>query len=152
MSSEPDERRGKGARTEIAGDERNSRGDCGARASPILAGLRDVPRSGTGRGLESAWRRAGLPATLFAKTGTLTEPGQPGPDDDLYVKSLLFAVGEESPGEVRSLECGLVGGIYLRFAEGPRRGSMPSYQLEFARERLGDFLQTHWESFGVCEP
>lgn len=117
----------------------------------FLGGLRDVPRSGTGRGLQTAWRRAGLPPALFAKTGTLTEPGQPGADDDLFIKSLLFAVGEESSGAGRPLECGIVGGIYLRFAEGPRRGSLPSYQLEFARERLGDFLKQHWEGFGVCE-
>jgi hypothetical protein len=85
------------------------------------------------------------------KTGTLAEPGEAGAADDLFIKSLLFAVGEGGESGAEPLGCGLVGGIYLRFKEGPVRGSLPSYQVEFARERLGDFLKDNWERFGACE-
>ena len=64
---------------------------------------------------------------------------------------MLFAVGEGGDTGSGPLECGLVGGIYLRFDEGPRRGSLPSYQVEFAREELGDFLEDNWDRFDVCE-
>jgi hypothetical protein len=116
----------------------------------VLGALSGVARDGTGRGLAGAWRRAGLPSGLLAKTGTLAEPGQPGRADDLFSKSLLFAVGEESNRSDGSLSCGLVGGIYLRFSEGPRSGGLPSYQLEFAERRLGAFLEDHWEDWEVC--
>jgi len=116
----------------------------------LMSGLRDVAVDGTARTLRSSWRRNDLPASVLAKTGTLTEPGEPGPADDLYAKSLLFAVGERSDAPGGPLECGMVGGIYLRFVEGPRSGSLPSYQVEFARLRLGAFLKEYWEEFGAC--
>jgi hypothetical protein len=118
--------------------------------SELMGGLRDVPRDGTARGLATAWRRDGLPSGLFVKTGTLTEAGRPGSGDDLFIKSLVFAVGPESDTPGRPVGCGAVGGIYLRFDEGPRSGSMPSYQVEFARRELGEFLQRHWERFDLC--
>ncbi|MGI9627933.1 MAG: hypothetical protein ACR2QM_13940, partial [Longimicrobiales bacterium] len=37
----------------------------------FLSGLAGVPRTGTAKGLAERWRRAGIPGTLFAKTGTL---------------------------------------------------------------------------------
>jgi hypothetical protein len=116
----------------------------------FLAGLGDVAQDGTARGLRVAWRRAGLPSRVLAKTGTLTEPGEPGPLDDLFAKSLLFSVGESREGPAGAVECGLVGGLYLRFTEGPRRGSLPSHQVDFAREELGDYLRQYWEEFGGC--
>jgi hypothetical protein len=116
----------------------------------LLAGLRDVSVDGTARGLRTSWRRAGLPSAVLAKTGTLTEPGEPGPVDDLFTKSLLFGVGEQSESDGGSLSCGVVGGIYLRFTEGPRSGNLPSHQVEFARRRLGEFLRDYWEELGVC--
>ena len=109
-----------------------------------------MPEDGTAPGLRTAWRRAGLPPGVLAKTGTLAEPGQPGPRDDLFAKSLLFSVGEIDGRGAGPMRCGLVGGIYLRFAEGPQRGSLTSYHVEFAREELGDFLRKHWERFGGC--
>ena len=118
----------------------------------LLAGLRDVSRDGTAAGLARDWERLGLPSGLLAKTGTLSEPGDPGRDDDLFSKTLLFAVGEPDPDGGRILSCGLVGGIYLRFAEGPARGGLPSYQVEFARDQLGAFLREHWDDLGGCPP
>jgi len=116
----------------------------------LMAGLRDVAVGGTARALRSSWRRNDLPSSVLAKTGTLTEAGEPGPTDDLFAKSLLFAVGERSDAPGGPLECGLVGGMYLRFVEGPRHGVLPSYQVEFARRRLGEFLKEYWEEFGAC--
>ena len=116
----------------------------------FLGGLADVAEDGTAGGLRAAWRRAGLPPRVLAKTGTLAEPGEPGPLDDLFAKSLLFAVGETLDGSPGPMECGLVGGLYLRFSEGPRTGSLSSYQVAFAREALGDFLREYWEEFGGC--
>jgi len=116
----------------------------------FLGGLKDVPVDGTASGLQTAWRREGLPPLVLAKTGTLNEPGEAGTLDDLFAKSLLFAVGEESEGSQGAVTCGLVGGIYLRFTEGPRRGSLPSHQVDFARQKLGAFLKEHWEEFGGC--
>ena len=116
----------------------------------FLGGLGDVAEEGTARGLRSAWRRAGLPPRVLAKTGTLAEPGEAGPLDDLFAKSLLFSVGETVDGSPGPMRCGLVGGIYLRFSEGPRTGSLRSYQVEFAREELGEFLREYWEEFGGC--
>jgi hypothetical protein len=118
----------------------------------LMAGLRDVAVDGTARALRSSWRRSDLPSSVLAKTGTLREPGESGPSDDLFAKSLLFAVGDRSDAPGGPLECGMVGGIYLRFAEDPRSGSLPSYQVEFARRRLGAFLREYWEEFGVCPP
>ena len=118
----------------------------------FLEGLRDVAVDGTASGLHSSWRREGLPGGLFVKTGTLAEPGVAGKADDLFLKSLLFAVGEESSQDGGRLTCGLVGGIYLRFQEGPSRGSLPSYQVQFAQRELGRFLAERWEDFGGCEP
>lgn len=116
----------------------------------LLRGLGRVPVDGTAPGLRSAFRRAGLPDVVYAKTGTLAEPGNPGPADDLYLKSLVLAVGEAVPEEGGRLSCGLVAGLHLRFREGPRRGSLPSYQVDFAREELARFLSEHWEGLGVC--
>jgi hypothetical protein len=116
----------------------------------FLRGLHGVAVDGTARGLADAWRDEGLPPGVYAKTGTLAEAGEAGRADDLYLKSLLFAVGEEAePGDGR-LRCGLVGGLYIRFREGPRRGSLPSYQVEFARRELGAWLARHWEGFEGC--
>jgi len=116
----------------------------------FLEGLRDVAIDGTARGLRSSWRRVGLPSGLFVKTGTLAEPGEAGRADDLFLKSMLFAVGDASPEDGGLLRCGLVGGIYLRFQEGPRSGSLPSYQVQFAQRELGRFLSDRWEDFGGC--
>jgi hypothetical protein len=87
---------------------------------------------------------------IFAKTGTLAEAGEAGSLDDLYSKSLLFAVGEASAEDRHTLGCGVTGGIYIRFARGPRSGSLPSYQVDFARRELGRFLREHWEELGIC--
>jgi hypothetical protein len=116
----------------------------------LLGGLGRVPVDGTAPGLLRAFRRAGLPGVVYAKTGTLAEPGGPGPADDLYVKSLLLAVGDTASGAGGRLGCGLVAGLHLRFREGPRRGSLPSYQLDFAREELARFVAEHWGELGVC--
>jgi len=118
--------------------------------SSFLGGLAGVAADGTASGLRAAWREEGLPRTVYAKTGTLNEPGEPTPTDDLFSKSLLFAVGNPPEGDDPALGCGLVGGLYLRFAEGPRSGNLPSYQVEFAIRRLGDFLKDYWEEFGAC--
>jgi hypothetical protein len=100
--------------------------------------------------LRDAWREEGLPPILLSKTGTLNEPGEATPSDDLFSKSLLFALGPGMPGAPEPLTCGIVGGLYLRFKTGPRSGNLPSYQVEFARRRLGDFLKDYWEEFGAC--
>ena len=122
--------------------------------SEFLVGLRAVAVDGTARGLRSSWRDAGLPSTLFAKTGTLNEPGEPTSTDDLFAKSLLFAVGEpqgEPGGPLAGpLACGIVGGIYIRFSDGPSSGTLPSHQVDFARRRLGTFLRDYWERFEGC--
>jgi hypothetical protein len=120
----------------------------------FLAGLRGVATDGTARGLRRAWEADGLSSLVFAKTGTLDEPGEPGPLDDLFAKSLLFAVGKPPPGQEATdggpLGCGLVGGIYLRFSREPPSGTLPSHQVEFARRELGGFLREHWEELGGC--
>jgi hypothetical protein len=116
----------------------------------FMAGLRAVAVDGTARGLRAAWVDEGLPRSLLAKTGTLNEPGEATTADDLFAKSLLFAVGESSGTPGAPLTCGLVGGLYLRFQTGPESGNLPSYQVDFARDRLGSFLRDYWESFGAC--
>ena len=116
----------------------------------LMRGIGRVPTDGTAPGLLRAFRQAGLPDGVYAKTGTLTEPGGPGPADDLYLKSLLFAVGEPAAEEGGRLRCGLVGGLYLRFREGPPRASLAAYQVAFAREELARFLSEHWERLEVC--
>jgi hypothetical protein len=116
----------------------------------FLAGLRGVAVDGTARGLAAAWRDEGLPEGVFVKTGTLAESGEAGPGDDLYLKSLLFAVGKQADAPDGRLRCGLVGGLYVRFREGPVRGALPSYQVDFARRELGRYLRAHWEEFGGC--
>ncbi len=116
----------------------------------FLAGLEDVARDGTARQLLNSWRREDLPPLVLAKTGSLSEPGEAGPLDDLFAKSLLFAVGQGSEDNGRQMSCGLVGGLYLRFSQGPGSGNLPSHQVEFAREVLGEFLREHWEEFGGC--
>jgi len=116
----------------------------------FLAGLSAVGVDGTARGLRSAWMEEGLPPTLMAKTGTLNEPGEPTPTDDLFSKSLLFAVGQSPGAPGDPLACGLVGGLYLRFSEGPRSGNLPNYQVDFARRQLGRFLREYWDDFGAC--
>jgi hypothetical protein len=116
----------------------------------FISGLRGVATDGTASGLRSSWREEGLPSFLAAKTGTLNEPGEPSPTDDLFAKSLLFAVGNRTEGSRGPMACGLVGSIYLRFSQGPRSGNLPSYQVEFAMERLGAFLQEYWDDFGAC--
>jgi len=116
----------------------------------FMAGLRAVGVDGTARGLRAAWVDEGLPRSVYAKTGTLNEPGEATPTDDLFAKSLLFAVGESGGQPGAPLQCGLVGGLYLRFSEGPSSGNLPSYQVEFATRRLGHFLQEYWEEFGAC--
>jgi hypothetical protein len=116
----------------------------------LLAGLRGVGVDGTAAGLSSAWEQEGLPAQALFKTGTLNEPGEASHLDDLFAKSLLFAVGEGSAERRGPLKCGLVGGLYLRFQEGPRNGNLPSYQVAFAGRELGEFLRDHWDEFGVC--
>jgi hypothetical protein len=116
----------------------------------LMAGLRAVAVDGTARGLRRSWIDQGLPRSLLAKTGTLNEPGEASPNDDLFAKSLLFAVGESSGAAGAPLECGLVGGLYLRFKEGPESGNLPSYQVDFAIHQLGTFLREYWEDFDVC--
>jgi hypothetical protein len=116
----------------------------------FMAGLRAVAVDGTARGLRASWVDEGLPRSLLAKTGTLNEPGEATPTDDLFAKSLLFAVGESSGAPGAPLACGLVGGLYLRFKTGPESGNLPSYQVDFARDRLGAFLRDYWEEFGAC--
>ena len=116
----------------------------------FMAGLRAVGVDGTARGLRAAWVEAGLPRSVLSKTGTLNEPGEATPTDDLFAKSLLFAVGESGGTPGSPLQCGLVGGLYLRFSQGPESGNLPSYQVDFATQRLGRFLQEYWEEFGAC--
>jgi hypothetical protein len=117
----------------------------------LLAGLRGVGVDGTAAGLSSAWERDGLPGPGLFKTGTLNEPGEASHLDDLFAKSLLFAVGESATEREGPLTCGLVGGLYLRFQEGPRNGNLPSYQVAFAGRELGEFLRDHWGEFGICD-
>ena len=105
---------------------------------------------GTAAGLSDAWRRDGLPGGLLAKTGTLAEPDATGRGDGLFMKSLLFASGETRDAPGRPLRCGVVGAVYFRFAEGPRRGNLPAAQVEFAERELGRFLRERWESLGFC--
>jgi hypothetical protein len=116
----------------------------------LLRGIARVAVDGTASGLLSDWRRAGLPDGVYAKTGTLAEAGAPGPVGDLYLKSLLFAVGDDVPESGGRLGCGLAGGVYLRFREAPRRGGLPSYQVDFARSELASFLSEYWDRFGAC--
>jgi len=116
----------------------------------FLAGLQAVGVDGTARDLRSAWRGAGLPPSVYSKTGTLNEPGEPTPSDDLFSKSLLFAVGESEGDSGDQLSCGLVGGLYFRFSQGSSSGNLPSYQVEFAKRHLGNLLQKYWEEFGAC--
>ncbi|MCJ7627169.1 MAG: hypothetical protein MUO50_02160, partial [Longimicrobiales bacterium] len=116
----------------------------------FLAGLSAVGVDGTAAGLRSAWREEGLGPLAMFKTGTLNEPGEPTPTDDLFAKALLFAVGQPSDAPGEPLACGLVGGLYLRFSEGPGSGSLPSYQVDFARRELGRFLRDYWDDFGAC--
>lgn len=122
----------------------------GAWYRELMAGLRDVASDGTASGLAQEWTDRGLPPDIVAKTGTLAEAGGAGRADDLYLKSLLFAVGSAGVRPGAPLECGVVGAIYIRFAEGPERGSLPPEQTRFAEEELGDFLRDRWEAFGVC--
>jgi hypothetical protein len=116
----------------------------------FLSGLRAVAVDGTARGLRDAWVEEGLPRAVYTKTGTLNEAGQPGPQDDLFAKVLLFAVGTPAQGADGPLACGFVGGLYLRFAKGPASGNLPSYQVDFARQHLGAVLRENWEVFGGC--
>lgn len=116
----------------------------------VLGGLRDAAEDGTARGLRSAWIDLGLPSTVLAKTGTLNEAGEPGAADDLYSKSLLFALGDASEAAGHPLACGVVGGLYLRFAEGPESGSLPSVQVQFAATQLGAFLEEYWAELSGC--
>jgi hypothetical protein len=116
----------------------------------FLSGLAAVGIDGTAGGLQAAWREEGLPPILFSKTGTLNEPGEATPADDLFSKSLLFALGPGNTGKPEALTCGIVGGLYLRFKTGPTSGNLPSYQVDFAKRRLGAFLKEHWEEFGAC--
>jgi hypothetical protein len=109
-----------------------------------------VATDGTARGLQPSWSELGLPPTLYAKTGTLNEPGDPTPTDDLFAKSLLFALGEPADEEPGALDCGIAGGIYIRFSQGPSSGNLPSHQVDFAQRRLGSFLRDYWARFGAC--
>lgn len=115
----------------------------------FLEGLAGVARNGTASGLARRWRDAGLPGTVFAKTGTLAEE-EARRGAGLFIKSLLFAVGETGEGPTTPLECGVVGSVYLSFERGPEQGSLPSYQVDFAERRLARFLADHWEEFGAC--
>lgn len=118
----------------------------------FLAGLEGVAEDGTASGLRRAWQRAGVPGHVWAKTGTLAEAGEPGSLDDLFAKSLLFAVGDPEEGAGGPLGCGIVGGLYMRFARGPVEGALPSYPVEFARDILGAFLRDRWTEISGCEP
>jgi len=115
----------------------------------FLRGLRDAAVEGTAGGLAQRWRSEGLSGELFAKTGTLAETEARG-GSGLFIKSLLFSVGESGEQGFGALRCGIVGSVYLSFSQGPRRGSLPSYQLDFARRRLGEILAEEWEKAGVC--
>ena len=116
----------------------------------FLRGLGDAPRDGTAGGLAQRWQADGLPAGVFAKTGTLAESDARA-GNGLFVKSLLFSVGEPRGGAAAPLLCGVTGSVYVSFSEGPRAGSLPSHQLEFARRRLGRFLAERWEELGICQ-
>lgn len=117
--------------------------------SDLLRGLRDAPVNGTAGGLSERWRSAGLPDGLYAKTGTLSEPAARG-GSGLFIKSLLFSVGESRGGGAEPLFCGITGTVYLSFEEGPGRRPLPSYQLDFAHRVLGGFLAERWEALAVC--
>lgn len=122
----------------------------GAWYPDLLGGLHDVAVDGTAAGLADRWIDEGLPPGIFAKTGTLAEAPGAGADDGLYIKSLLFAVGESGGRPGGPLECGVVGTLYMRFAEGPARGALPAFQTRFAEEELGEFLESRWGEFGLC--
>jgi len=115
----------------------------------LLAGLAGVANDGTAGGLANRWRGAGLPTTVFAKTGTLAEE-EARRGSGLFMKSLLFAVGEPARGNGQTLGCGLTGSIYLSFKEGPASGRLPSYQVEFAERRLARFMAEYWDELGAC--
>ncbi|MEZ4417592.1 MAG: hypothetical protein R3E10_17690 [Gemmatimonadota bacterium] len=115
----------------------------------LLDGLEGVAETGTAAGLAERWRELGVPGVLLAKTGTLTEEDERR-GEGLYLKSLLFAVGEGEDGGALPLRCGVAGSVYLRFSDAGRGRSLPSYQVEFAAARLGRFLERHWERLGLC--
>ncbi len=115
----------------------------------LLRGLSDVAGDGTASGLARRWERAGLPGTVYAKTGTLAED-EARRGSGLYMKSLLFAVGETTDGRASPLSCGFTGSVYLSFKEGPRTGRLPNYQVEFAERRLARWLAEHWEELASC--
>ena len=115
----------------------------------LLAGLAGVARDGTAGGLANRWRRAGLPSTVYAKTGTLAEE-EARRGSGLYMKSLLFAVGEPAEVPGSALGCGLTGSVYLSFKDGPPDGSLPSYQVQFAERRLARFMAEYWDELGAC--
>jgi len=146
-ASAPTERSNR-SRTEPDGE------DMGLSSQPwyedFLAGLQDVAEDGTASGLARRWRQDGIPGRVLAKTGTLAEAGEPGPTDDLFAKSLLFAVGDPQDGAAGPMGCGLVGGLYIRFARGPEEGNLPSYQVQLAREVLGGFLRERWRELTGC--
>lgn len=115
----------------------------------LMGGLAAVAVDGTASGLAERFRRAGVPGTLYAKTGTLAEDEERS-GNGLYLKALLFSVGEADPERAGALRCGVAGALYLRFREGVRRGPLPGYQIDFAEERLARFLADHWDRLGAC--
>jgi hypothetical protein len=112
----------------------------------LTGGLRDVATDGTARGLAASWRATGLGGTVYAKTGTLNERAY-----DLYVKALLFGVGEDRPGIGGVVDCGIVGLVYFRFADAGQ-GAIDRHQLDFAEQVLGPLLRRHWGLATPCAP
>ncbi len=119
----------------------------------LLQALRRVGEDGTAPGLNEAWTvppqavrsEGSRPRTTYAKTGTLNEP-----NDRLFVKALLFATGEPDSGQ-RALACGFAGAVYFKFRTGPPGGgSLPSYQVDFARTGLAPLLRELLERHAPC--
>ena len=113
----------------------------------ILRGLRRVGEDGTAPGLNRALgsiAAQGEPALVaYSKTGTLNERR-----DHLFVKAILFAVGEPAPDEA-SLGCGFTGAVYVKWRDFSER-SLPDVPVDFAKGPMRDHLEQLWRKYPPC--
>ena len=121
-----------------------------ARWYPLLTwGLTRVAADGTAGGLRDVWRKQfGARRAVYAKTGTLSEK-----NDRIYVRTLAFGIGNESPKTGAALGCGVVGTLYFKLTALPAgKDKIPAYHTNFAKEQLGPILARHWKRLGLCDP
>jgi hypothetical protein len=113
----------------------------------LTSSLAAVADGGTANGLAAAWRGAlGSSTVVFAKTGTLNEA-----DDRLYLKSLVFAVGQKEEKSDAALGCGLVGTVYFKLKALPQGdAAMPALATTFATRTLTPVLAKHWGKMTPC--